>query len=104
MTIRVQLSHSARIIALALGIGGLGLVGCDGDDGGTADEDHVTPVEEAATDVEYEPAYPEDVSAEDLSAEDIRQQEIPHGHDGEAHAHDDEGEGEHDHGDDGHVD
>lgn len=47
------------------------------------------PAEET---VEFEPAYPEDVSAEGLSTEDISQQETQHSHDGgEAHSHGDNG-------------
>ena len=41
--------------------------------------------------VEYQPAYPTDVSSETLSEDDIAQQETTHSHDGsEEHAHDDE--------------
>ncbi len=77
-----------------------------------------TPVPESsnvseADDVDYEPAYPTDVSEEALTPEDTAQQDTTHSHDGgephshdggEAHSHDDasshdagEGHGEHDH-------
>lgn len=52
----------------------------------------------AEEEVEYEPAYPEEVSSEALSEEDEAQQAVTHTHGGEAHTHE-EGE-EHD-GDDG---
>lgn len=52
---------------------------------------------EAEPAVEYEPAYPTDVSSEELSQDDVAQQEATHSHDGgEEHSHD---EGDHDHGD-----
>ena len=51
----------------------------------------------AAGEVEYEPAYPTDVSAEQLSAEDVEQQRATHTHEGEEDTHD---EGEHTHGGD----
>lgn len=56
------------------------------------------PPAAAEKEVEYEPAYPEEVSSETLSEEDEAQQAVRHTHDGDTHTHE-EGE-EHD-GDDG---
>lgn len=50
--------------------------------------------------VQFEPAYPEEVSGEGLSAEDEAQQAVTHSHGGEAHTHEDGDES--DHGDGGH--
>lgn len=107
---------TAWLAAAALGLCGFTLVGCGADDAATA-EPPAASAEAAeadaadSRDVEFEPAYPEEVSQEGLAAEDVRQQETPHGHGSEAHAHDDEGahahddEGEdhHDHDDGDHA-
>lgn len=55
-----------------------------------------SPAVETEAGVEYEPAYPTDVSAEELSEDDVAQQETTHAHDGgEEHAHEgDHGESE----------
>ena len=51
---------------------------------------------DAAEEVAYEPAYPDDVSAEELTEGDVAQQEAGHSHDdGEEHTHD--GDETHDH-------
>ena len=56
----------------------------------------------AAGEVEYEPAYPEEVSAEGLAESDAAQQEEAHAHGDETHVHEGAGDEEHDHGDGGH--
>lgn len=83
---------------------GLFLVGafagaCAGGDDPPADDAQATeeaPAETAAG-VEYEPAYPEDVSADSLSEEDAAQQEAHTHADGTSHSHGEEDD--HDHGD-----
>lgn len=105
------------LAAVALGLAGVALAGCGADDGAGADAPAASAVE-ATGDVEFEPAFPEEVSSEGLTTEDVRQQEAAHGHGDEAHAHDDEGdahahddedhahdgeEEDHDHGEDGHA-
>ena len=71
-----------------------------------ATEDASTPASEPAPsadsstgagaepEVEYEPAYPTDVSSEPLSKDDVAQQKTTHSHDGgEEHSHDEEDHG-----------
>lgn len=62
-----------------------------------------SPAAETESAVEYEPAYPTDVSAQELSEDDVAQQATTHAHDGgEEHAHEgDHGESEEE-GHDGH--
>jgi len=64
-----------------------------------APEPAATSAPNAATEtepaVEYEPAYPTDVSNEELSESDIAQQETPSHGEGDEHSH---GEGGHEHG------
>lgn len=83
----------ALLLATAL------VVGCAGDASDSAGEDPPAPAE-SADGVEYEPAFPEEVSSEGLTEGDAAQQEAHTHADGETHSH---GEGEehaHD-GDDG---
>ena len=94
----------AWLAVAALALGGLALAGCGADDAATA-EAPAAEAEEAAggapaDDVDYEPAYPEEVSGEGLTTEDVSQQE-GHGHGAGEHARD-EGEEGHDHDEDGH--
>jgi hypothetical protein len=83
---------------------------CAGEDEPPAENGQANEAAESAGGVEYEPAYPEDVSAEELSAEDTAQQEAHSHADGTSHSHGEEddpdhgdGEGEHEHdGDEDH--
>lgn len=59
---------------------------------GTSDPNAAAETEPA---VEYEPAYPSDVSSEELSESDVAQQETHSHGEGEEHSH---GEGDHEHG------
>ena len=89
---------------------GLLLVGtlagaCAGGDDPPADDAGVNGEATEETGVEYEPAYPEDVSGESLSEEDAAQQETHSHADGTSHSHGEEddhdhGDGEHPHGGD----
>lgn len=55
-----------------------------------------------AAGVEYEPAYPADVSSEGLNSDDVAQQQPEHSHeDGAEHAPDQEEAGGHSHGEEG---
>ena len=87
---------ATTLIAVAL------LSSCQGT---TADESDAasSPAAESDAQVEYEPAYPTDVSAEGLSEDDVSQHEAAHSHGEEEHTH---GEDSHTHdedeGDDGH--
>jgi hypothetical protein len=86
------------ILALALGASA-----CQ-----SADTDAATPPDASAAtsstattepEVEYEPAYPGEVSSEGLTEGDVAQQETTHSHGGEEHSHDDGDEHAHDDGD-----
>ena len=58
-----------------------------------------SPMAESEPAIEYEPAYPTDVSSEALSEGDVAQQEAEHSHDGgDEHSHEDES---HEHGEGG---
>lgn len=97
----VRSSLVSRLAAFAVVLGVLAFAGC------AADETDSAPEPDAgATAVEYEAAYPEDVSGEDLTAEDAGQQEAAHSHGGETHVHDGDEDhahdGDEDHGPDGH--
>lgn len=83
---------TAWLAAVVLGLAGVALAGCGGDDGASAEAPAKSAEAADAGDIEFEPAYPDEVSPEGLTAEDVRQQETPHRHGGEAHAHEDEGE------------
>lgn len=88
--------------AFALTLLALSTVACGGGPAEESPTGEPADAAETASEVEYEPAYPEEVSDEELSEEDAQQQ-ATHAHgEGEEHAHgDDEG---HMHGDDeGHM-
>lgn len=108
----LSLSLLLGLFALSALAGGAVLGGCAGDPVG---EEAAPESEEAAGSeagaVEYEPAYPEDVSAGELSEEDTAQQAAHTHADGSSHSHGEgsdhehgEGEGEGDHEHDGHED
>ncbi len=96
----------SRFLLLAITV--FGLVGCaaettkaseppaDTTTGDAADSGAAAPADQ----VEYEPAFPTEVSAEPLRTEDVEQQQESHSHGGQSHAHSDEEDGNH--GTDGH--
>ncbi len=59
-------------------------------------DDAQEPAASATEAVEFEPAYPTDVSEDTLDEQDVSQQEAVHAHGEETHSH---GDGEHSHGD-----
>lgn len=99
-------SFRQLVAAAALALGVLCLGACGGDtvepaaEGPAAEAEVDTPASAATDGVEYEPAYPEEVSAEGLAESDAAQQEEAHSHGDETHTH--EGEEEQPHEDDGH--
>lgn len=91
---------AAVTLGLAFGACGAGERGGDRQPATAAEEAASAPG--AADAVEYEPAYPEEVSGEGLSEEDEAQQAVTHTHDGETHSHaegeeHENGNGSHDH-------
>ncbi len=78
------------LVTLSLGCGGAEPSSREGGDEQMLQNE--AAAEAAAEAVEYEPAYPAEVSGEGLSEEDVAQQQTGHSHDG----------GEHSHGPDGH--
>jgi hypothetical protein len=96
MTHLVRSSLVLRLAAFAVVLGALAVAGCAGDETDSAPE----PVAGAPA-VEYEAAYPEEVSREELTADDAGQQEAAHSHGDETHVHDGDDDHMHD-GDDDH--
>ncbi len=110
---KVSNPSPALCAAFALTLLALSTVACGGGPGEESPSSAPADAAEAATEVEYEPAYPEEVSDEGLSEEDVRHQATHDHGEGEEHAHgddeghmqdDDEGHMHDEHGDDGHQD
>lgn len=95
-TLRILTATTVALLALAAGACGAGDPAGDPPPANAVEEAAAAPG--AAEAVEYEPAYPEEVSGEGLTEEDEAQQAVTHTHDGEAHTHEEGEESDHDDG------